>query len=161
MSTAGSASSGDGHAASAEDLDGARKAAERFFAAIRDGDARGMWALFSEDAQAYVLNLAVERGMDFDLGSALRQGTASDEDTDTYLGELAEGVRRDLKGVDLDHLVFEAEPHPDSAGHVRVVYLLQVATPIGDVRPTIPAGSLDMVQDPEGWRVQRLVPKPA
>lgn len=160
MTTDKTAGSDNGQAVGDDDLREAREVAERFFDTIRDDDPRGLWALFSEDAQAYVLNLAVERGMDFDLSSAIRQGTAPDEDLDAYLEGLAEGIRRDLKGVDLDKLVFETKPHPDSPGHIRVVYLLQVEMAIGDVRPTIPAGSLDMVQNDGEWRVQRLIPKP-
>lgn len=155
-----SAASGNGKTFGDDDLEEARDVGGRFLAAIRDHEPRAVWELMSEDARSYVLNLAVERGMDFDLGSALRQGTASDEDLDTYLEELTEGLRRDLKGVNLDNLLFEAEPHPHSIGHIRVTYLVEVEMAIGDVRPTIPAGSLDMVQDDEQWRVQRLVPKP-
>lgn len=153
--------SGDAAALADDDIVELKALGRRFFDAVRDGDHRGLWALFSETAQAYVLNLAVERGMDFDLGSAIRQGTAADEDLDNYLEELLEGIRRDVRGVELDRLAFDVKPIPESPGEVRVVYLAQVDVPGREQPTTIPAGSLVTAKEPDGWRVLRLIPKPS
>lgn len=145
-----------------DDLSEAQAAAESFLAAIKKGDHRGVWAMFSDIAQAFVLNRAVDRGMDFDLMSGIRDGTAPEEDVDRYLEELLEGLRRDLRGVDIDRLVYEATPEAESTTRqVRVVYLLEMDMAIGDQRPSIPAGSVIVApQDDGSWRVDRLVPRP-
>ena len=151
---------GNGQALSSEDLAGAQAAAERFLAAIDKSDHHAVWEHFSENAQAYVLNRAVDRGMDFDLMSSIRQGTASDEELETYYQELLEGLRRDLRGVDIGRLTYEAKPEPETTRQVRVVYLLEMDVAIGDQRPSIPAGSVIMAPEDGGWKVERLIPRP-
>lgn len=150
------------HTVAPEDLSEATATAERFLGAIKEGDHRAVWSLFSELAQAFVLNRAVDRGMDFDLMSSIREGSAPDEDFDRYLEELLEGLRRDLRGVDIPRLTFEAEPQPESTtGQIRVVYLLEMDMAIGDKRPSIPAGSVIVApQDDGSWRVDSLIPRP-
>ena len=135
-------------------------AAELLLLAIATGDHRALWDMLSEGARAYVLNIAVERGMDFDLGSRIRQGTASDAELDDYLTDLLEGIRRDLKGVDLSRLAFESKAEPHAPMQVRVTYFLQMEAAIGDIRPAIPAGSLIMIYEGGAWKVERLIPKP-
>lgn len=136
------------------------EAAERFFEAVGQHDLRGFWGRMSESARAYVLELALDRGMDFDLNSRLRQGTATDEEFDTYLDELLEGIKKDLRGVDLERLAFEAAPEPDVPGKVRVTYLTRMDAMLGDVQATLPAGSLMMTEEGGEWKVDRLVPRP-
>lgn len=151
---------GNGQPLDSDDLAEAQAAAERFLAAIDKADHRGVWEQFSENAQAYVLNRAVDRGMDFDLMSSIRDGTASEEDLDTYYQELLEGLRRDLRGVDFSRLKYEASPEPETTRQVRVVYLLEMDMAIGDQRPSIPAGSVLMAPQGESWKVERLIPRP-
>lgn len=138
----------------------ALEAAQAFFVAVAGGDHRGLWALFSQNARAFILNLAIERGMDFDLGSRLRQGTAANEEVEEHLADLLEGIRRDLAGVDLSRLMFESTAEPHAPMQVRVTYLLQIAAAIGDIQPAIPAGSLIMIYEDERWKVERLIPRP-
>lgn len=139
---------------------GAVEAAERFFGAVGEHDLRGFWDQMSEGARAYVLELALDRGMDFDLNSRLRQGTATDEEFDTYLDELLEGIKKDLRGLDLQRLAFEAAPEPDVPGKVRVTYSTRMDAMLGDVQPTLPAGSLVMTEEDGEWKVDRLIPTP-
>lgn len=139
---------------------GAVEAAERFFAAVGEHDLRGFWEMMSDGARAYVLELALDRGMEFDLNSRLRQGTATDEEFDTYLDELLEGIKRDLRGLDLQRLAFEAAPEPEVPGKVRVTYSTRMDAMLGDVQPTLPAGSLMMTEEGGEWKVDRLIPKP-
>jgi hypothetical protein len=152
--------SGNGKPVGDDDLEEAQAVAQRFLTLVGEGDHRGVWDLFSENAQAYVLNRAVDRGMDFDLMSAIRQGAASDEQFDDYLQDLLEGLRRDLRGVDLARLKFQATPEPETAGMVRVVYLLEMDVAIGDQRPSIPAGSVLVAPQEGEWKVERLIPRP-
>lgn len=135
-------------------------AAERFFEALANGDGRALWAVMSDDARAYVLNIAVERSMEFDLYSRLRDGTASEEEVDSYLADLLEGIRADLQGVKLDRLAFESAAEPESPMRMRVTYLMRMDATIGGVETAIPAGSLIMVHEDGEWKMDRLVPRP-
>lgn len=134
--------------------------AERFFLAVAQGDHRRLWELLSDDARAYVVNVAMERGLDFDVASRIRSGNASDEEVDDYLGNLLEGIRRDLRGVDLQRLAFESTAEAHAPMQVRVTYLVEMEAAIGDLRPAIPAGSLIMAYEDDDWKVDRLIPKP-
>lgn len=142
-----------------EELEDLREVSREFFAAVSDGDGRRLWELLSEDARAYVLNIAIEGGMDFDRGSRLRQGTASEEEWDEYLTALVGGIQRDLRGVDLERLTFELRREPEVPSVIRVHYLVEVGSGDGSGH-RIPAGSLRMVREGGAWRVLRLVPKP-
>lgn len=144
-----------------DELADAQAAAERFLTAVDKSDHRAVWEYFSENARAYVLNRAVDRGMDFDLMSSIRDGSADEDDLDTYYQELLEGLRRDLRGVEIGRLKYEATPEPESTTRqVRVTYLLEMDVAIGDQRPSIPAGSVIMAAEQGDWKVDRLIPKP-
>lgn len=138
----------------------ATESAERFFTAMDENDLRGFWDLMSSDAKAYVLELALTRGMDFDLNSRLRQGAATDEELDTYLEELLEGIKRDLRGVDFQRLAYEVAVEPGAPDKLRVTYLTRMDATLGDVQPTLPAGSLRMIHEDGEWKIERLIPKP-
>jgi hypothetical protein len=136
------------------------KAAERFFQALVRGDARGLWESFGEQARAYVLNIGLTRGMDFDLNSRLRQGTATDEEFEEFLGDFLEGVRRDLRGVDIHRLGFESEVEPEAPMLVRVTYLVTLGELGVGIATAVPAGSLIMVLEDGDWKVERILPRP-
>lgn len=138
----------------------ARAAAERFFRALAEGDNRTLWELFSEDARAYVINIALERGMDMDFASRLRDGTAGDVEFDDYTQDLLTGIRADVGNIATDNLQFEASVDPASPDRLVVRYLVQMSESIGGVYTAIPAGSLLMTEDSGQWKVQRLIPKP-
>lgn len=133
-------------------------AAQRFFAAVKDGDREEVWHLFSDIARAFVLDRAIERGMNFDLASRIRQETATEEERDEYLQALLDGVRHDLRGVDLDRLTFSEEPN--EGGGVLVTYGVEVVNAITPEGSTITAGSMVMVEEGDAWRVERLRPRP-
>lgn len=151
-------SSPDGRPLSEEEANAVEKAADTFFGAIADGDPDGLWEAFTEDARAYVLNLAIEQGLDFDVGTAIRDGTARPEDREEYLANLLEGIRHDLRGVDLDNLTYEMAREPET-DKIRLSFMVQVGVgPQGGHR--IPAGSLLMAREGGIWKVDRLIPRP-
>jgi hypothetical protein len=136
------------------------KAAERFFQALAAGDARGLWDCFGEQARAFVLNLGLKRGMDFDLNSRLRQGTASDQEFEEFIGDFLDGVRRDLRGVDIHRVAFESQVEPETSLRVRVTYLVTLGEPGVGIATAVPAGSLLMVLEDGDWKVERIIPRP-
>lgn len=135
-------------------------AAARFFAAIAAQDHRGLWHEFSEDARAYVINLALERGMDFDFASRLREGTAGEEEFDDYARDLLAGIRADIGNLDFERLTYEVDVDPSAPDKLRVRYLVALDDTLGQGPSAIPAGSLRMSYDGVRWRVERLIPKP-
>lgn len=140
--------------------EGVLGAAELFFRTVAAGDARGLWEQFSEAARAYILNLGHERGMDFDLTSRLRSGTASDEEIDDFLGDLLLGIQRDLAGVDFARLAFESKAEPEAPMQVRVNYLVRLGPDAGDLLTAMPAGSIVFSLEDDDWKIERLIPRP-
>jgi hypothetical protein len=136
------------------------KAAERFFQALARDEARWLWDCFGEQARSYVLSLGLERGMDFDLNSRLRQGTATDEEFEEFIGDFLQGVRRDLRGVDIQRLAFESQVEPETTLRVRVTYLVTLGEPGVGIVTAVPAGSLIMVLEHGDWKIERIVPRP-
>ena len=134
--------------------------AEEFFAAVAAGDARRVWSLFSDSAQAYVINIGHERGMDFDLASRIRAGSASEEEMDDFLGDLLAGIQRDLAGLDFSRLAFDSKAAPEAPMQVRVNYLVQIGPEVQSLQTAVPAGSLVLSLEEDGWKLERLVPRP-
>lgn len=134
--------------------------AERFLAAIHAGDSRKMWDLFSEQAQAFILNKGHERGMAFDLTSRLRTGEASNDEMNEFTSDVLAGIQSDLRGIDFTRLAFDSKAEPEAPLQVRVNYLVQVGPQIQDLATAIPAGSMVMRLQDDEWRVERLIPRP-
>jgi hypothetical protein len=132
-------------------------AAESFLGALALGDARAVWDMFSGTAQAYIINLGIQRGMDFDLASRLRSGAATTEETDSFLGDLLSGLQRDLVGIDLARIAFESKASPEAPMQVRVNLLVQLGPDLDQLQTAIPAGAIVLSLEDEAWRVERLI----
>lgn len=139
---------------------GALAAAEAFLQAVAVGDAEAVWAGFSTTAQAYIINLGVQRGMDFDLSSRLRAEVATADETEVFLGDLLQGLQRDLTGIDLDRVAFESKASPEAPMQVRVNLLVQLGPQMDNLQTAIPAGAIVLSLEDEIWRVERLVTGP-
>lgn len=113
--------------------------------------------MFSGSAQAYIINLGIQRGMDFDLASRLRSGVATTEETDEFLGDLLAGLQRDLVGIDLTRVAFESKASPEAPMQVRVNLLVQLGPELNALQTAIPAGSIVLSLEDEVWRVERLL----
>lgn len=141
---------------------------KRFFFAVTIGDGEAVWDELSERGRAYVLNVALQQGMDFELGSQLRQGSATSEAVGAYLDNLVHGIRRDLDGIDLSNLSYDTEAA--DGGRVRVRFVVPLgltlrkrsdgAAMTPDPRASIPAGSAVVAPEVGRWRIDRLVPRP-
>lgn len=159
--------------------DAATRTIKRFFFAVSIGDGPAVWEELSQRARAFVLNLAVQQGMDFDLGSRLRSGTATTAEVEEYQSNLTWGIQRDLEGLDLANLVYEASPEeagpggtePSGGGQLRVRYAVPLGLTLPAGRrsddglgtpdtPAIPAGSVLLSMEVGAWRVDRLIPRP-
>lgn len=151
-------SSPDGQPLPDDDAAAIEKVADRFFEAVARADGEALWEVFSDDARAFVLNLAIQQGMAFDLATAIRDGSAAEEERSEYLTQLVEGIRLDLRSIDLGDLTYEMHSEAET-DKIRVSYLVEVAAgPDGGHR--IPAGSLLVVREQGRWVVDRLIPRP-
>ena len=138
----------------------ALEVAEEVFRALSAGEGRALWDLFSDTAQAFIINLGHERGMDFDLASRLRSGVATTDEFDVFLGDLLSGIRRDMAGVDFSRLALESKAEPEAPMQVRVHYLVQLGPQTQDLLTAIPAGSIILSLQRDRWKIERLVPRP-
>lgn len=139
-------------------LDGAVHTARSWLQAIADGDGETVWTLCAGECRDYVLNIALEQGMAVDLASRLRQGTAAPEERRAYLEQLVAGLQFDLRGVHIGELTYRAYVDPDAPGRVFVEYGSSITLPTHT--EFLPAGSIELVEEHDGWRVLRLNPGP-
>ena len=132
--------------------------ARSFVNAVAWGEHHTVWDLLAEEARRTILRIALTRGMDEDQVTRLAQGTAASSEREEFLTDLVNGLRADLLGVDVDTLEYEADPDPPGTGQARVVLTSPFPATMSVVPGGLPAGSLEMVQERGGWRVDRLVP---
>jgi hypothetical protein len=140
--------------------EGALAAADEFLQLVSLGDADGVWGMFSSSAQAYIVNLGIQRGMDFDLASRLRAGVATTEENQAFLEDLLLGIHRDLAGLDLGRVAFESTASPEAPMRVRVNLLVQIGPDVAELQTAVPAGAIILALEDDVWRVERLITKP-
>ena len=150
MSTSGNGA-GDGGGA----IDGATVAAAAFVDAIVWGEHNKVWDLIGSAGRAEVLEVATKRGMDEGLAARLSAGTASDGETNEFLGDLVNGLRSELAGNDLDHVTFQLDPEGSGGGRAKVVMHVPLHPALGG---TLPIGTVELVTEGDAWKVERLVP---
>jgi hypothetical protein len=148
----------NGHAAPSSPADDPVATAEAFVDAVAWGEHHRVWELLADDGRETVLRVAATRGMDQDLATRLRDGTATASERDEFLIDLVNGLRADLAGADLDNVEYAVDPEPLEAGRARVVIIATLPEPLA-VGGGIPAGSVDLVHDGARWRVERIVPR--
>ena len=136
---------------------GLEACAQAFLDAVVWGRHTTIWDLLSTRGREAVLAVAVGQGMDRVAAGRLREGLADPAERDRFLGQLLEGLRRDLRSVDLDRLRLGASTDPPSGDEVTIELV---------VPSTIPgtgawsAGQLVLGFDGDrGWRVDRLEPR--
>lgn len=132
--------------------------ASRFIDAIAWGEHHTVWDLLSPQARRTVLRLATDRGMDEGLAARLRDGTASRSEREVFLADLVNGLRADLIGTDVDNLVFLDDPDPEP-GRARVILTVPFPPEL-EQGEGVPVGSVELIDDGDGWLVERLVPRP-
>lgn len=134
-----------------------RLVAEAFLDAIVWSRHTEIWELLSTGGRETVLRIAMTNGLDRVVAGRLRDGLADPVDRDRFLADLLEGLRRDLRSVELDRL--------DVADEIEWIDGDTVG--VGLVGPsTIPgtgpwsAGQVVLAIDGDrGWRVERLEPR--
>ena len=131
--------------------------ARAFLHAIVWGEHTAVWDLLSEAGRTTVLSVAVGQGLDRVVARRMRDGLADPADRDDFLRRLLEGLRRDLRSVELGKLTVDPVATPAEAG--RVVVEMQVPSEIPGTGPW-PAGWIVLGRDTAGgWGVDRLEPR--
>lgn len=102
---------------------GAAKFARTFLHAVAWAEHTRVWDMLSATSRTAVLEVAARRGMDPLLEARLRESTAGDDERDSFLTDLLQGLRADLSGIDLDTVRCICDD--DTAGATTTVRLLQ------------------------------------
>lgn len=136
-------------------------AARRFVSAVIWGEHITLWGLFTDEARRSVLRIAVGRGMDEALAARLRDGTAARVERDTFLADLVNGLRADLRGNDLDALEYQpdATTLDDEVSDPGAARVMLMAPMLAGLGAPLPVASMEMVRDGDQWRVERLTPR--
>lgn len=143
---------------STADDGGAVETARAFINAIAWGEHRRVWELLGDEGRTTVLRVAATRGMDQALATRLRDGTATAEEQEEFLGDLLNGLRADLAGNDLDTVKYTMDPEGTGPGRARVTLLTPLPEPLA-LGGDLPVGTVELVDESGGWRVDRLVPQ--
>lgn len=138
---------------------GARAAAESFVHAVVWGEHTVLWDLLSDQGRATALAVARRNGLDRVVASRIQDDLADPSELDDFLGQLLEGVRRDLRSVDTNEIrVAEVSMTGTGMGTANAVATLVVPSLLPG--PDWAAGHLDLRCDAGGrWRVDRLEPR--
>ena len=131
------------------------EAARTFVQAVAWGEHHMVWEMLSSEAQRVVMGIATSRGMPEPLAARLRDGTATQPELDQFRGDLVNGFRADLLAVDVDTLEYDVVEGVLEPGTARVVLVVPVPDPA--LGPGLPAASLELSQEGEDWRVNRLI----
>ena len=137
--------------------DSPEETARAFVQAVAWGEHHLVWEMLSTEAQRVVMGIATSRGMPEPLAGRLRDGTATQAEVDQFRGDLVNGFRADLIGVDVDTLEYEADEAVFESGTARVVLLVPVPDPV--LGSGLPAASLELRDEAGAWRVERLIPR--
>ncbi len=121
--------------------------AKRFVDAVVWGEHLLVWDLLSTTGRDTVLATATARGMASEAADRLRSGTAPVAERDAYLADLVNGLRAELAGSDVDHLVYE------DAGDGIVRALTPVPAGLG---APLPVAVLELRAVATRWFVERL-----
>jgi hypothetical protein len=133
--------------------------AAAFVAAIAWGEHLRVWELLSSEARRLVLRVAVTRGMDEFLAARLRDGTAVRSERDTFLTDLINGLRADLRGNDLDTLDFQADPDRERPDPDRAQVMLMAPLISAALGSSLPVASVELVREQGRWRIEHLLPR--
>ncbi|MDP9073958.1 MAG: hypothetical protein M3N98_07255 [Actinomycetota bacterium] len=128
-----------------------------FVSAVVWGEHLTIWDMLTPEAQRAVITIAANRGMDERLAARLRDGTAARGERETFLTDLVNGLRADLRGNDLDAVDYRLDPDAGFAGpdEARVMLLAPMLEGLG---APLPVASVELVQLDSRWRVARLLP---
>ncbi len=134
--------------------------AKAFVDAVAWGEHHTVWELLSSEGRTVVLRLGATRGMDQALAARLRDGTAATAEREEFLTDLVNGLRADLAGNDLDTLEAELQGDPlggSASGSARVI----LVSPLPEVLavPGLPFASVELTEESDGWRIDRLIPR--
>lgn len=149
----------------------AAERARAFIHAIVWAEHTTLWDLLSADGRAAALSVAVRNGLDRVVAGRIHDELADPVELQRFLQQLVEGLRRDLRSVELTELTVgdcgpgdggpgdggRGDGGRGDGGTAAVELLTPSQLPGIDAWP---AGRLVLSHDPErGWLVDRLEPR--
>lgn len=137
-------------------LDAAADRAAEFIHAIIWAEHTVLWDLLSDTGRETALTVAVQNGLDRVAAGRIRDDLADPAEREHLLRQLVDGLRRDLRSVELTELAI-GECGLARGGVVAAELLTPSSLPGTDAWP---AGRLVLSHDRErGWLVDRLEPR--
>lgn len=133
--------------------------AAAFFQAIRDKDAISVWQAFSHSARTYIIDRGIRRGLAPEDAAAILDDTADPVILDRFVGDVLQGIAKDLELVRLD-LVELGPPTSADGSRTRIVYFERFEIVAGPPLDPLPIGSMILVFEHGSWKVERLIPRP-
>ena len=139
-----------------DDSSGAAERAGAFVHAIVWAEHTTLWDLLSDRGRTAALSVAMRNGLDRVVAGRIRDGLADPVERRRFLHQLVNGLRRDLRSVELTELTV-GECHIAGDGSTAVELLSPSQLPGTGAWP---AGRLIMSRDAgRGWVVDRLEPR--
>ncbi|MDE0677657.1 MAG: hypothetical protein OXH42_10025 [Acidimicrobiaceae bacterium] len=137
-------------------LGAAAERAAAFIRAIVWAEHTVLWNLMSDAGRETALLVAVQNGLDRVAAGRMRDDLADPVERERLLRQLVDGLRRDLRSVELTELAIgECGLQSDDA--VAAELLSPSSLPGTDAWP---AGRIILSHDPQrGWLVDRLEPR--
>ena len=136
-------------------VEDAMPVAEDFIDAVVWGDHGKVWELIGSAGRAEVLDVATKRGMDEGLAARLAADNGSPSETREFLADLVNGLRSELAGNDMDNVTFEVDEAESNPGRAAIKMFVPLHKLLGG---TLPIGTVFLVPENAGWRVERLIP---
>jgi hypothetical protein len=138
--------------------DSPKEVARAFVQAVAWGEHLRVWEMLGDEGKKTVLRVAVKRGMNDALAARLGAGTASTEESDTFLTDLINGLRADMAGTDLDALRYWFDAEAAEEDRAWVVLMAPLPAELGG---ELPMGSVELTRPDGSWRVERFSGRPS
>ena len=134
-------------------MSGPADVAARLIDAIASGDERAVWALFSPEAQAHIVDIGEDQGMPATLAAKVRNNTATPVEMEAFLVDLLEGLRRDLEWSTVTKL--EPEVVLEAGDTARVALIEPFSVELPGTPPGLPAAWLSLTES-GGWHIDSI-----
>ena len=152
--------SADGDGGAPDQAGSALRCADAFVTAIVWGEHTTIWELLSPAGRTTALSVAVANGLDRVAASRIADDVADPGEREDFLRQLVDGLRRDLRSVDIARVAASGETPTTSSGSPDELAVQLVTPSTIPGTDDWPAGRLLMSRDPDrGWRVDRLEPR--
>lgn len=135
-------------------MNDAADAASRFLGALRFGDEKALWELFSDRARRRIIDVGEEQSLPAAMAGRIRSETASADEMTSFLADVVDGVRRDLEWSNIARL--RTEVVTETAVDARVALVEPLAITLPGSPAGLPAAWLNMTREGDSWLIDHI-----